>query len=614
MEIRKKRRLQTVCLAFSILLLTALYLYLQYQNNVPATLLLPENTTLPELHLPEGEILKGWEKEETIYFFVPSYVILDSLSLGTGLQWAEPETSEPTPQYDVVRDIVFCRNGETIPTTKKICFKHSKNLYTIYMDLKGNAIDSITKEDFTETEIMIVSPDGNVDCRSVDGFVKGRGNSTWELEKKPYYLKLSKDVELCGMEPGKKWILLANAYEATKLSNKLLFDFSIDAGLHYSVDAEWADLYINGEYRGNYLVCEKIDVSEHIVDIADLKKENEKVYKSFEPYAEEFLRGYYTDQSPANISGGYIIEKDTTINDSPCGFVTEHGKNFVVTSPDNASLEEMSYIRDCFQNIENLLIAQDERLLQYIDADSFARRYLIEELALNADAYITSCYYYKERNDGKIYAGPVWDYDSVLGESDTIDYEELGNVWQNYDETTILSMEKYRKTIAVLNWEQDFQTIPAYWDILKEVYQELQPKLETLLYERIDDYAARVKQSVILDSIRWNYAENKAGHYSSFDNNIRYMKFFLAKRINFLNKRFGLEAYSYEDILDCAHNVTCVIDGQQIIIQVQDGSFLTSDLLPKYNEENYNGWIYEWDKTPLSEHLPVYEDMILYLE
>lgn len=614
MERRKKRCLQTACLVFFILLLATLYLYPQYSKKVPATLLLPKNSVLPELHLPEGEIIKGWEKEDTIYFFIPSYVTLDSLSLGTGLQWAEAEPSETEFQYDTVRNIVLSRNNETKQTSKKICFKHSANLYTIYMDLKGTALDDITREAFTETEIMVVSPDGSINCQAVDGFVKGRGNSTWEREKKPYYLKLSKDVNLCGIGPGKKWVLLANVYEATKLSNKLLFDFSADIGLHYSIDSEWADLYINGEYRGNYLVCEKIDVNEQVVDIANLEKENEIIYESFTPFKAELFRGYETDQSPANISGGYIIEKDTTINDSPCGFITEHGKNFVIVSPDNASLEEVFYIRDCFQNIEDLLIAHDDRLLQYIDAESFTRRYLIEELALNSDAYITSCYYYKERNDDKIYAGPVWDFDAVWGESDTIDHKELGNVWQNYDETTILSMDKYRSTIAVLRYEQSFQAIPAYWDVLKDVYQDMQPQLESLLFEKIDAYASRVKQSVILDSIRWNYAENHAGNYTSYDNNVRYIKFFLAQRINFLNKRFDMEEFVYTDTTETLHNITCITEDSKVTFPIQDGFLLKKDALPEYDKEKYSGWNYEWNHAAVSGYLPVYEDVTLYLQ
>lgn len=615
MKIQKKRNWLLCTLA--LLLLISFYLYFLFPQNETLRLTKNEDENLLELHLTAGEIIKGWKKEDIVYFFVPSYVTVDRIALDTGLKWAHTDFAKTALEYDTVQEILLCDPENDVPAVTKICFKHSANLHTIFMDLKTGAPDSITKDAFVETAVRVVTPDGDIAYNEPGNFVKGRGNSTWEVDKKPYYLKLSKKTGLCGMEPDKKWILMANAYEATKITNKLFYDFSEDAGLHFSADSEWADLYINGEYRGNYLVCEKIDVGTNRIDIDNLEKENERICKTYEPYTEESIRGYLTAQSdiPPDISGGYIIEKDVTIADSPCGFVTEDGSCFVITSPDNAPLEEVTYIRDHFQNIENLLNQQDPRVLQYIDTDSFARRFLIEETVLNSDAFITSWYFYKKRGDDKIYAGPIWDYDSVLGESNTVEYPDKGNVWLNYDETTVFSMGDNRLTIAVLSWDEQLYELPEYRDILKKTYVDMLPQLETLLYKQIDLYANQVRQSVALDSIRWNYAENMAGHYSSFDNNIRYMKFFLAKRINFVNRRLGLEEYPYEDNPHSGtHNVTCVIDTQKTKISIEDGSFINPDMLPEYDREKYEGWIYEWDKTPLSEFLPVYEDITLYLQ
>ncbi len=614
MKIPKKRKWLLCTLA--LLLLISCYLYFLFPQNEAARLTINEEENLLELHLTEGETIKGWRKEDIVYFFVPSYATVNRIALDAELKWVHTNSAKAAPKYDTVQEILLCGPENDVPTVTKVCFKHSANLHTIFMDLKTGSLDSITKDAFVETAVRVITPSGDIAYDEPGNFVKGRGNSTWELEKKPYFLKLSKEAGLCGMAPDKKWILMANAYEATKIENKLFYDFSKDAGLHFSTDSEWVDLYVDGEYRGNYLVCEKIDVGSNRIDIGNLEKENELISTAYEPYTEESIRGYLTDQSiPSNISGGYIVEKDVTIADSPCGFVTEEGNCFAITSPDNATLEEVAYIRDCFQNIENLLNQQDPRVLQYIDADSFARRFLIEEAALNSDAFITSCYFYKKRDDDKIYAGPIWDYDSVLGESDSVDYADKGNVWLNYDETTVLFMHQNRATTAILSWDEQLYELPEYRDILKKSYIDILPQLETLLHEQIDIYANQVRQSVALDSIRWNYAENEAGHYSSFDNNIRYMKFFLAKRINFLNRRFGLEEYPYEDSpRNGTHNITCVIGEREITIPIEDGSFIRPDALPTYDKEKYTGWIYAWDHTPLSEYLPVYEDLTLYLE
>ncbi len=617
MELRNIHRKQIYIFITLSILLAVFCTVLLLQAHAGALLKVTwsKDQALPEIHLAAGETIKGWEKDDIVYFFLPTHASAHKISLDANLKWASADASQSSSQYDTIRELLrYDHKGNPIDTIN-VCFKHSENLHTIYIHL-ADSIDAISKDNFIEADIKVVNPQGDIEYNMPHNLIKGRGNSTWGLEKKPYYIKLEEKAGLCGMEPDRKWLLLANSFEATKISNKLFYDFSKQAGLAFSADPQWVDLYINGEFRGNYLLCEKIDVGTNRVDIANLEQENETIYETYEPYTEDSVRGYLTDKPslPSNITGGYIIEKDVTIEDSPCGFVTEHKNRFVITSPDNASLQEVFYIKSCFQNVENLVEQQDIRVLQYIDADSFAKRFLIEEIALNSDAFITSCYFYKERNDNKIYAGPIWDFDSILGESDSVDQEASGNVWLNYDETTVLAMDINRATSAALNWDEQLYYIPAYQEFLKETYQALLPQAEMLLYEQIDTHADYIRQSVAMDSIRWNYAENQAGHYTSFDNNVRYLKFFLAKRLAFLNKRFGLEAFPYEDTIECSHKITCITENGQIDFSVADGSFLNINELPAYNKEKYAGWHYAWDLTPVSEYLPVYEDITLYLD
>lgn len=605
MKAQKKRAAQLCTLIISILLLILLCGFSPTSAHSDSAFFL---TRQPEsgqftLHLTTDDCVNGWEKDGVVYFFLPSYASADQIMLDTGMRWDAADTSDIRLQYDSAitspsKKLLCCNEQGAVTECKLVCFQHSANLHTVYINLADGDLDSISKDAFVEAAIKVVDPMGQTEYASSGNSVKGRGNSTWDLEKKPYFIKLKEKAGLCGMEPSRKWLLLANAYEATKLSNKLFYDFSKDAGLAYSTDSQWADLYINGEYRGNYLICEKIDVGTGRIDISDLEQEN----KTAAP------------DSPSNITGGYIIEKDVAVDFPDQGFITANNNCFVITSPDNASPEEIAYIRDCFQNVETLLDRQDEQVLQYIDAESFARRFLIEETALNSDAFITSCYFYKKRNDDRIYAGPIWDFDSVLGESDSVDHEEMGNVWLNYDETTVLSMDRNRATTAVLPWDEQLYEIPAYQALVRETYIDLLPLLKTLLYERIDTYADQVRQSVTLDSLRWNYGENEAGHYSSFDNNVRYLKFFLAKRINFLNRRFEIDEFPYEDTAESFHKVTCMTENGTVTLSVKDGSPIQLSDLPVYNKEIYSKWVYEWDLTPVSEYLPVYEDINLLLQ
>jgi hypothetical protein len=106
-------------------------------------------------------------------------------------------------------------------------------------------------------------PDGVV------GEVKPRGNYTYTLAKKPYQIKLDKKRPLFGMPAAKTWILLANYADMSLMRNKLAYDLGASLGLHGSPDSRWVDLKINGQYRGNYLITEKVEVKTNRVDLTD---------------------------------------------------------------------------------------------------------------------------------------------------------------------------------------------------------------------------------------------------------------------------------------------------------------------------------------------------------
>ena len=83
--------------------------------------------------------------------------------------------------------------------------------------------------------------------------IKGRGNSTWYHLKKPYNIKFDKKTGLLGMDKAKKWTLLANYLDLTLLHNACGFELGEDFGLPYTSQYRWVDLYINGDYLGNYM-------------------------------------------------------------------------------------------------------------------------------------------------------------------------------------------------------------------------------------------------------------------------------------------------------------------------------------------------------------------------
>lgn len=99
--------------------------------------------------------------------------------------------------------------------------------------------------------------------------IRIRGNSTSELSKHPFKLKLEEKADLLGMGTSRHWVLLANAIDPTLLRNQLVQDFSREIGAGIWMDSRNVSLIYNGEYQGVYQLSEQVRIGENRVDIYD---------------------------------------------------------------------------------------------------------------------------------------------------------------------------------------------------------------------------------------------------------------------------------------------------------------------------------------------------------
>ena len=128
----------------------------------------------------------------------------------------------------------------------------------------------ITKDAYVQAAVRIVDPNGRfAEIDDGEATVKVRGNSTSSGAKKPYNIKLSSKKDVLGMGRAKKWCLLANLYDKTMLRNKLSYDFAAEIGMDYVSSCEFAELYLNGVYRGCYLLTEAVEIGETRVDLLE---------------------------------------------------------------------------------------------------------------------------------------------------------------------------------------------------------------------------------------------------------------------------------------------------------------------------------------------------------
>ncbi|MBQ8572577.1 MAG: CotH kinase family protein, partial [Ruminococcus sp.] len=242
--------------------------------------------------------------------------------------------------------------------------------------------------------------------------IKGRGNSTWNLSKKPFNITFNKNIEIDGMK-GKKWSLLANAQDPSLLRNRLVYDLANEVNMTYACDSRFVDWFVNGDYKGSYQLTQKIEMGKNTV-MPDLE----------EPEVEDITEDDGTITPYPKADFDFILELDTKENAESSGdrgFTTAKGQWMTFKTPDDPADEQYNFMVEKYQAVETALYGGDiAELEKLVNLDDFARAYLINEVAKNLDAGVTSCYFTYNSETGMFTTAPVWDYDNALGNSVSI--------------------------------------------------------------------------------------------------------------------------------------------------------------------------------------------------
>ncbi len=293
------------------------------------------------------------------------------------------------------------RSGETFRTDTEIyaLFEVVPHELPIVHITTSTGKEVASKEEYIDGTIALSNCDEQYAFEPMDMEIRGRGNHTWWLEKKPYRIKLSKKKNLLGLGsgPAKVWVLLADHGDQSLLRNHTALNYSqkLD-GLAFASSAQSVEVYFNGEYRGVYLLCEQIQVNEERVNIAE------------EP--ESVQTGYLVQLS------GYA-EEPKFVLDMTNGQRQYEVKNDLSTDP-TVFNQQMAFIEGIFRQAWEAVEAGDrERIEALIDIPSVVDAYLVEELFKNLDAGWDSFYYHYDATvEGeKLHFGPVWDFDLTGG-------------------------------------------------------------------------------------------------------------------------------------------------------------------------------------------------------
>lgn len=270
------------------------------------------------------------------------------------------------------------------------------NIPTICINtVNGAAVNSKTV--WVPGFITVVGGDSS-DVRVKDTIeIRGRGNSTWGMPKKPYRIKFNQKRHLLNMkDDAKDWVLLANYADKTLIRNAVAFEIGQFIGMEFTPSVRFADVYLNNVFIGNYFVTDQIEAGKNRVDIEKMDT---------------------TDIVEPNVSGGYLIERDGFYNTELLWFNTPKQVFFTVKEPDPELVKpaQLAYLKNFVNNFETTLFSANwkDSTLGYrakLDTASFLRWYIASELTGNIDCFWSTSMY-KRRNDPKMYYGPLWDFD-----------------------------------------------------------------------------------------------------------------------------------------------------------------------------------------------------------
>lgn len=243
-----------------------------------------------------------------------------------------------------------------------------------------NGASIVSKTEFLNAKIKV---DGGKDYQSFNGNTKirGRGNYTWVLPKKPYKIKLEADTPLLGMAAEKDWVLLANYLDGSLMLNAVSMKIGQLMDMPFTNNIVPIDLTINGKYQGSYMLTEQIEVKSKRVNAG---------------------------------KDGLLLVIDTNY-DEAWKFRSQYfNLPVMIKYPELSSESEILPIKAEFEQMESLISKSDfpnNNYLDYFDAEAMANYFLVYLLTCNEEInHPKSTYLYKTAA-GKFTMGPIWDFD-----------------------------------------------------------------------------------------------------------------------------------------------------------------------------------------------------------
>ena len=382
-----------------------------------------------------------------------------------------------------------------------------------------------------------------------------RGSSSQFFPKQSYALETqdslgaNNNVSLLGMPTENDWILHGPYSDKTLMRNAVIYEMGDKIG-RYTTRRRYCELYINGDYRGVYMLMENIKRDNDRVDIATLLP---------------------TDTAGNELTGGYIMKVDRIQGDFEGGWASPYPRlggdeQFIqMHKPEAEDLHplQLAYIEDHFTQFEHALAGPNftDPVLgykAYIEPESFIDMYFANEITKNVDAYRLSTYFYKEKDSdgGQIVMGPWWDFNLGFGNSDGCDSYFTSGFESN---TGCNVLHPF--------WWQRLREDPTYRGLTRCMWDDYRADVwsDESLNGIIDSLSAVLAEPSVRDHARWP----RLGQYvwpnvfigQTYEEEVAFLRSWILDRVAWLDDNIeGTCIPGCTDVTACNYEPTALFD------------------------------------------------------
>lgn len=438
---------------------------------------------------------------------------------------------------DFSRDVVYevkLHDGTIKTQTVKMTVKPAPQVPIVRITTQNGA-QILDKKNYIKGTVVIEDPAGmywdtprvELQMTKDKHGIRGRGNTTWDMPKKPYKLKFDEKVSIFGLGEDKEWVLLANYADKTLLRNVVAMKLSEIVGMPWTPAMLPVEVYLNGEYIGCYTFSEHKKVSEHRVNLNIVDE---------------------SANSGVEITGDYYMEIEQNQDETTCFYTEVCGIPMMFSDPEVPTDAQLQYVKGYFKEAETALRSSNFKdpvtgWQKYIDIETFAKAYLVNELVKNIDGNMRKSSFITKKQNDKFQMYHLWDYDLALGNCNYLD-DEFGATdgpegWfiKDYTWARYSPVGKHHQWFTILTKD------PAFCSKVKHIWNENYAQLSNIP-NFIDEMATFITYAQKRNFEKWDildtYVWPNVFASGSYKEHVEYLKDYYTTRFNWLNSRFNV--------------------------------------------------------------------------